>query len=410
MSDMNHYLYIEPYSFLFKKGEKAGLYNTIDGVMTKIIIPKEIDTIVSELADKKVVKLPFESLEDMDLKNFLTCLKQSFNGDVIACEQDVKPAIFSPIINNQRAFERIKTVEWEHINSYVLEYLDEIFLYINGLDEDIDLPKNAYMQTPSYLYSKDILSLHLFRHFLRQIPDKHIDRFNILGGNILDYEELPELLNLIRTKCTIINMFILYTSYNEQKVETCLSYLSSISLVIPLVDFNESTFGQVYESIIRLDIRFKTVFLVTSDYECQVVDDIVYKYELVDYLVVPLFVKDNFDFFKRQVFIDEDDLLSCKLSKRNIYANQSINTNYFGRLTIFPDSSICVSANGPVVGNLNDADLSSIIYKELSERNKWLKIRDGIPCNNCIYQWICPPLSDYEQILNRSTLCNLSNE
>ena len=96
MSDMNHYLYIEPYSFLFKKGEKAGLYNTIDGVMTKIIIPKEIDTIVSELADKKVVKLPFESLEDMDLKNFLTCLKQSFIV-LIAMFEAVSPAFFPPI-------------------------------------------------------------------------------------------------------------------------------------------------------------------------------------------------------------------------------------------------------------------------------------------------------------------------
>jgi pseudo-rSAM protein len=51
-----------------------------------------------------------------------------------------------------------------------------------------------------------------------------------------------------------------------------------------------------------------------------------------------------------------------------------------------------------------------ILFIEVEEGKSWLRIRNQAPCSTCIYQWLCPPPSDYEIVIGRPNLCHINNK
>jgi len=108
------------------------------------------------------------------------------------------------------------------------------------------------------------------------------------------------------------------------------------------------------------------------------------------------------------VYITQVNLNSLKLSEKDIIKNSSINRNDFGKLFILPDGKIYSNLNSESIGNIKTDLFQEAIYKELKYTKNWLKTRgDVIPCKNCIYKAICPPISNYERYLNKFNLCHL---
>ncbi len=54
--------------------------------------------------------------------------------------------------------------------------------------------------------------------------------------------------------------------------------------------------------------------------------------------------------------------------------------------------------------------LMDIIYRELIENTAWRVIRNFTPCNDCLFQFICPPISNYEYSLGCKSFCHVKNE
>lgn len=94
-----------------------------------------------------------------------------------------------------------------------------------------------------------------------------------------------------------------------------------------------------------------------------------------------------------------------KLCKREIFLHQAINSNNFGRLTIMPDKNIYSNINYPPLGTI-DNNIYELIQKELIINYSWRRVRDCYPCNECIWQWICPSPSNYEIVIKKNNLCH----
>ena len=75
-----------------------------------------------------------------------------------------------------------------------------------------------------------------------------------------------------------------------------------------------------------------------------------------------------------------------------------------------PDGSVKANMNSTVLGNINANSLLEIIYLELHKNTVWRKIRDEEPCNGCLYQFLCPAPSNYEMVISKPNLCNISEE
>ena len=85
-----------------------------------------------------------------------------------------------------------------------------------------------------------------------------------------------------------------------------------------------------------------------------------------------------------------------------------MNTQTFGKLTIMSDGNIYVNANSPKAGNLGGKAIREIVFDEIYNGESWLKTRMEVsPCAGCLYNFLCPPLSNYEHVIGRNNLCHV---
>jgi pseudo-rSAM protein len=147
-------------------------------------------------------------------------------------------------------------------------------------------------------------------------------------------------------------------------------------------------------------------FTVTSETNYNQIVGFIQKNKIEHYAIYPLYTGGNLNFFEDFIYLDKDDFNKLDLSKKDVFVNMAMNLHNFGKLTIMPDGKIFANVNDAPLGSINNS-VYDIIYKEMAEGSSWLKIRDMKPCNECIYQWLCPSPSNYEFVLGKPNLCNL---
>lgn len=79
---------------------------------------------------------------------------------------------------------------------------------------------------------------------------------------------------------------------------------------------------------------------------------------------------------------------------KDIVENEFVNKLNWGKLIVNPEGEVYTSINSPRIGSL----------KELTnpQQSFWLKTRKHfLPCKDCIFQNLCPPLTPFEMIHNR---------
>ena len=112
------YLYTEPYTCYFYKENQILLYNTLDKKAVKIEVDETLRPIAEELVKEKIVPIDDDAFKYPSISHFIRVLRDSFNGDVLPiADGQAVPAIFHPIINNQRAFERLMRVDKINIDN-----------------------------------------------------------------------------------------------------------------------------------------------------------------------------------------------------------------------------------------------------------------------------------------------------
>ncbi|MBO6082812.1 MAG: hypothetical protein J6P46_07305, partial [Bacteroidales bacterium] len=117
----------------------------------------------------------------------------------------------------------------------------------------------------------------------------------------------------------------------------------------------------------------------------------------VDYDIKPV-ADNNLEFFRKNVFLSEEEILSQKLTKKDIFRHQALNVNQFGTFYVFPDGTVHPAADAPAVGTLEDS-VHQMIIRELEENHAWRQTRRLMePCKNCLYHDLCPSPSVYERI------------
>ena len=85
---------------------------------------------------------------------------------------------------------------------------------------------------------------------------------------------------------------------------------------------------------------------------------------------------------------------------------QKLNIQDFGRLTVMTDGKVYANPNHSAIGHIGETP-HALVYREITEGNSWLRIRDQKPCCDCIYQWLCPSPSHYEDVIGKPNLCHI---
>ena len=124
--------------------------------------------------------------------------------------------------------------------------------------------------------------------------------------------------------------------------------------------------------------------------------------------MIPLYTDKNLLFFEKYVFNSLDDILEEPVSRKTVFRRQTLNENFFGKLTIFPDGEVYANLNFSPIGKYPQQSLKELAFKELTQPTAWFYLRDqSSPCADCVNRYLCPSPSNYELVMNKANLCTI---
>ena len=236
--------------------------------------------------------------------------------------------------------------------------------------------------------------------------------FNITGSNIFNYSEFDKLIHLLSIK-NIHSTF--YANYQNPDINTeNLTKLKSINAQLNIsVDtpLNIKNLQKTKEIINQTGILHNFDFKIESEKDIEIFEEAINQLNIANYSFLPYYNGNNIEFFEQAVYLSKEDIFEAKPSQKDIFARQVLNQLNFGKLYILPDGSVYSNLNKPKLGNLHKHSIHELVHKEMYKHKNWFKLRKNVkPCRSCVYNLLCPPISNYEYAIGKYNLCHVWEE
>lgn len=398
---------IYPFTYISLKGDTLLLYNTLNGEKSiRNNCDKSILDILTKLYNTNnygVVEVDLDEINESALSLFKE-IKEKLLGDII----HTKNGEFNPVqIPKQIHFSG------NHFPDDVLFY-DKYkgFTQINELHFFI---KSKYKFVPE--------NKSLYRQFL---TNHNIDDCN----QDLKFKKFKDLVEeLVNYKLSIVTLYcddiFLYGDY-----EKLFAFLNNLKIEIELVfsyEYYVEKYSQIKKSILNPNIKIilhyyklkelekdfcaevsLNCFFVESEKQFDLVEKNISEIGLNNYHIAAIYNGNNNAFFESAIFIELEDIFEEKIDFQSILVNSEMNKNDFGKLIILSNGNIFANINNEVIGNIYTESLDEILEEELKNGTSWGNVRQRVaPCSECVYNCLCPPISNYEYVLGRFNLCNI---
>lgn len=410
--EIGNWFVLEPYVMVFKNGKHYLFYNTLNGDYLESFesdLIKCFSQILLEDTNRYVAPISDELASNTEFIQFIAKIRQKFMGDLLPnIPPNSKPFQFAPILNFQKDPNRFKEGLYNSHGNNVLSNLIELNLYVNSSSfggKDC-VYKSSYKQflSPIQNLENEEISIDAIQTILSQIAYGNVANVNILGGDIFQHSSFSEIMQILSDSPFRKTFHIHYKQISKiHKFSSCTNYSTVVHLEYP---YPENIFKIKNSQLNNSHISYS--FIVQSINEFESIEKIVKDYKLLNYTVHPFFNGNNLDFFKENTFMTKDDLFDAPISQKELFTRMKINKNDFGKLNILPKGDIYSNFNLNCLGNIFRHTLKDIIYNEIKEQNSWRRVRPNVfPCNNCVYNLLCPPLSNYEIALKQNNLCSL---
>jgi len=399
------WLSLFPDTFLWIKENKGIIYNSKNFKYYIFHRSDEVNKLcdtLTELESLYTVEISEPLLHNQHVGQWVNQITNIEAGCLI--EQNgynKKLTSFYPVLSIQNGIDQII---WEHklnIGGKIIENLYELIFYINGSSHGSD----QYFRQTYYPINFDIsVNFNLIELFINQCNNKMLNKITFIG-DILKYKNFRQLQDWILFNDHFINIVLLTEDITKDitNVECFKSDKTNITIIVS----NYSTFSKQLGFYKTLNDKVTFIFPVKSMIEIDSVSSILKEINFKHYNIIPLYNSTNRKFFEENVYMTLDEFNNIKLSRREIFANMTLNVHFFGKLTILPDGKIYSNVNDTPLGSIGDP-IYDMLYKEMTERKTWFRIRDMKPCCDCVYQWLCPSLSNYELVIGKQDLCHIS--
>lgn len=383
------WLKLYSYTFLIVRHNEGLLYNAAD----KLFYIFECKGLVKDICQKLsrveylyCIELNNNLLkQDMDLFSWVRKVEEGHFGEVVVEEHNNIVPSLPPFLIMDKNKER----------EQALSLIYDIYFYIGG---DAPFYYNDYnKQIPIPICSDKLLSLTKVQNFLT----------NIYGYNLQNIYFLLEDLSCLYELCAVIDNIPLGITVklitSNVKIFNCdISWRTNTMfsfICLTIEDLNAIYSNTQHFSNVEYYV------LIQNELDLE----IALRAKYSNLRIYPYYNGNNLSFFEKYVYIDEKGILENKLKKKDIFINQVCNSNFFGKLFVMPNGEIQGSNHSSMIGNIDDS-IYQILEKLLLPTSPWMQIRDVGKCKECIFQFFCPPISNYEFALEKFELCykNLS--
>ena len=395
-----HRLILSQDTFLWIKNNKGLVYHSKNYLTFVFSLSEKLSEICHHLLileNLYSVELTEEDMSSSDVHHFVNNLLEIDAGQRIS-DIDMEKGTVSlmPVLKIHEDIDDFIKKHERGVGGNIIQHIHELTFYINGSKYGNDL---YYRQTIFPTKHESVPEIEKIVRFVRNSKNPFLTNINMVG-NVFSFPDFKILLRHIEafeipvTICVTVsdvlaNRELLKSTdwYNKTRFRIITDKKDNIEQAISV--FND------------IGTPFSVDFIIFSEQDYFDIEQIS---TTVNGNFVPMYNDENMDFFESNVFISQEEILASALSKREIFKRQATNIFHFGKLTILPDGKVYADVNQTPLGTIEDT-VYSIVYREFTEGKSWFKIRNFIPCKDCIYQWLCPSPSNYETIIGKPNLC-----
>lgn len=410
MSETNDFwLIIEPYIQVLMKGDKAIFYNTLSKKIVEIATDRHTRNLISKLIDKEnayVARIHNKDVNQYSVKKMIKALRRYYMADIWPVYwSEGKPVNLLP--------EPVIKFGISNPEPGLQEYLYEITLHLNTIHCQ-DKNHIAVKGFNQFLYPKVTrehsmeMDFSIIHSLFAQLSGLTKLKINLVGRDIQKYTEWSALHSLLKKNQCLKHYHVQVPGCHPEIVDQ-LKKNSYLALMISPQLRNETIeILNVFRAKCKNRIKCDYNFIVENNGDVEKVTAIIQELNLCNAYFRPYYNGNNQSFFKENVYLGPEEISASRPSQSQIFSRKSGNENDYGKLTVLPDGSVYANVNDKSLGNLNQYSLKELITKELKEGKSWKRSRLHIkPCRNCIYQWLCPPVSNYEIYMRKFNFCHL---
>jgi pseudo-rSAM protein len=405
------WLYINSYTFIWINGRIGIVYNSKNYKQFLFTLFGVVQHIVDQLLNVEnmyCITLTEKEINHPQVKRFIDRLIIIQSGLLLSTTDYYrKPISFYPQVKIMKSANSTSGFNGEVMKA-ANKYLTNVSIFINGMcklnckDCNINFKQMRFCTKSRYE-----LSLQDIKSVLDQLQNFYLKQINILGGNISEHSDFFEFVKLLSNYSFDYTLYIHYLNLEKYIFSILDSAKQNIFSLSILVDspMNIEMVKSINSSLVKHNVNW--IFAISEFKEFNEISALTKSHRLKNVQIKPIFNQENLDFFKESIFLNKEDILRSKLNKQDIFGNQVLNKFKFGRLYYLPNKEVYSDLNLPPIGSLNDP-IVDLIMKELLTENSWRETRASVtPCNNCIYKYLCPPISNYEYAIGKFNLCTV---
>ncbi|MEI6456276.1 MAG: TIGR04150 pseudo-rSAM protein [bacterium] len=407
-TDPFSWLYLEPFVHLTIRGDQILLYNTLNHKMLLVKGKPAITGLCRSLlkpGNGSVIKIETAELSKREISSFISDLQKNFMGDLLRPSwSEKKPVMISPkplIKKDKTGYPRPAsdllrdiTIHLSSGNSGVIRQYNLAFrqftfpLFMNGKKKELDpgILRSILSETRSY----PRLSL------------------NFVTEDLLQYSHAGDLLSQIEHSGHRIRFYTFPVSLNSGIFKNLPKEAGFTFLLT--YPFDTEKINRVWEEVkdTKNRIKLEWHFIVQDSHELTEANRLIHLLNLRNSFFKPYFNRLNNDFFRDYIFITEEDLHSSHPDQQQIFARKMINETDWGKVILIPGGKLYANINDQPLGNLKQNSLEYLANMELEKGTSWKRIRPGVtPCKKCLFELLCPPVSNYELVMRKFNLCHL---
>ncbi|NQV03723.1 MAG: TIGR04150 pseudo-rSAM protein [Bacteroidia bacterium] len=419
MKDNPAWLFLEPYVHILRQKEAILLYNAISKTVLEFSNSRELLKLADELFNPDngyVAPLSAKQLQDAAIQDFVHQLRQHFMGDLLdASWSNGKPVNIFPEPFVKHSFTRTQVQRSSFKPDLdVRDYLQELTLFLNsGIKASPGDYSTAYLQFsfPACATKKpEEMDFHLFHTMIDDVNNYTPTLIHISGMNLLAYPFLEDVIRLLASS-PFQKKYHLHIDHWEKEIIPfiLLQKQTTLSLYITFPTYPDTVAGYLRSlPDLKLLKKLEFNFVVSNQEELQMALEIIKILDLNNVFFKPLFTGENLDFFKENVFVSKKEVLASQPDQQQIFSRISINENDFGKISVLPGGKVYANLNDPNIGDATKSSLLQLVTHELDNGISWRRTRaSASPCNDCLYQFLCPPISSYEIFMKRFNFCDV---
>lgn len=414
MDTEKYWLIIEPYVYISVNSKKGFIYNTLNSdyfeTEDQQIILLLKDLLIPE--NLYVTSISKNQLEIEEVATFVKNIKDKFIGDILSISMsNHRPVQSLPLLKIMNNETNHKLYSGNVRHAELIKYLNEISFYL--LNECNHECKNCLLSAKQTLFCKcqsgttQQIQIELIKALFNSLQ-RPLTIANFIGGNILLYNDIDELLAFIKDQ-KIKSNFVFH--YNHLMTPGDFSNFQDDNFNI-IINVDNSISQNNIDRINLLEKEYNLNYIIR--FYAQSIEDISF-FESLKFSgkaskeLLPLYNGDNLTFFEQAVFLTKDSIFSSNHNYESIFLKQTLNSQFFGKLIIDCNGDIYSSLNTNKLGNITD-NIYEIIKNELQLGNNWRRTRTNLePCKDCNFKFLCPEVSNYEYVLGSNNLCTIES-